>query len=371
MALDVIELTKELVRIESVSRNSNAAAADKLEAVLREAGFEVERLEYTDAVGVRKHNVIGRKGEGTGGIAFLSHLDTVPGTAWTSDAWDPRIEGTRMIGLGACDMKGPLAATVVAAAAVDAAKLKRAIIIVGSADEEVGLTGARQVAQESALLKESKPAHGVVAEPTSMVPVHAHKGGAFVRVTAHGRAAHTSQDTGISANFLIAPFLAEMAQLATRLKEDTSYHNPEFTPPTPGFNMTLTDYNTAGNITAAKTTATLGFRPSPNDRSADIIAEIEGRAKAYGFEVQTGLFPPFETSTAAPIIQASLAATGLDRSEVVPYGTEGGVYQNQMEVVILGPGDIAQAHTDGEWIELAQLHEAVEVYTRLIEQLCM
>jgi acetylornithine deacetylase len=113
------------------------------------------------------------------------------------------------------------------------------------------------------------------------------------------------------------------------------------------------------------------MRPAPNDRSADVVAEIEARAKHYGFEVQTGMFAPFYTSPDAAIVQASLAATGLDRSEVVPYGTEAGVYQNLMEVVILGPGDIAQAHTDGEWILLSQLHEAVEVYTRLIEQLCM
>lgn len=370
MALDVVELTKELVAIESVSRNSNAAAADRLEAVLRENGFATERLEYTDAAGVRKANVVGRKGEGTGGIAFLSHLDTVPGTAWTTDAWAPRIEGDRLVGLGACDMKGPLAATVVAAAAFDAAQLKHPLIVVGSADEEVGFAGARQVAAESAILQETRPEHGVVAEPTRLVPVHAHKGGGSVRVTAHGVAAHTSMDTGISANFLIAPFLAEMAELAQRLKADTSYHSPEFSPPTPGFNLTLTDYNTAGNITAAKTTATLGLRPAPHDRSADVVAEIEERARKYGFAVESRLGPPFQTSRDAAIVRAALAATGLDRSEVVPYGTEAAVYQRLMDVVILGPGDIAQAHTDGEWIELAQLHQAVEIYTRLIAQLC-
>lgn len=370
MALDVIDLTKALVAIDSVSRNSNAAAADRLEAIMRERGFETERLEYTDNNGVSKVNIVGRKGQGIGGLAFLSHLDTVPGTAWTSDAWAPRIEGDRLIGLGACDMKGPLAATVVAADTFDAARLNRPIIVVGSADEEVGFAGARQVASESRLLKEARPAHGVVAEPTTMVPVHAHKGGASVRVTAHGRAAHTSMDTGISANFLIAPFLAEMAELAKRLKADASYHNPEFSPPTPGFNLTLTDYNTAGNITAAKTTATLGLRPAPNDRSADIVAEIEARARHYGFEVESRIGKPFQTAPDAAIVRASLAATRLDRSQVVPYGTEAAVYQDLMDVVILGPGDIAQAHTDGEWIELAQLRRAVEVYTRLIEQLC-
>lgn len=370
MALDVIELTRELSAIESMSHNSNAAAADRMEEELRARGFATERLEYTDANGVRKVNIVGRKGEGSGGIAFLSHLDTVPGTGWTSDAWSPRIEGDRLVGLGVCDMKGPLAATIVAADAFAAADLKRAVIVVGSADEEVGAFGAQQVARESVLLKEAAPAHGVVAEPSRLIPIHAHKGGAFSRITAHGTAAHTSQDIGISANFLIAPFLAEMAELAKRLKSDTSYHNPEFTPPTPGFNMTITDYDTKGNVTAAKATATISFRPSPNDRSADIIAEIESRAKHYGLEVQSGLFPAFSTSPDAPIIRASLAATGMDRSEVVPYGTEAGIYQHLMNVVILGPGDIAQAHTDGEWIELAQLHRAVEVYKNLIAQLC-
>src|SRR5215204_6491117 len=99
MALDVVELTQELSRIESVSRNSNAAAANRLEEELRARGFVTERLEYSDANGVLKANVVGRKGEGTGGIAFLSHLDTVPGTGWTSDAWSPRIEGDRLVGL--------------------------------------------------------------------------------------------------------------------------------------------------------------------------------------------------------------------------------------------------------------------------------
>ena len=121
MPLDVLGLTKELVAIDSVSARSNAAAADRLEAEFRERGFEVERLEYDDAAGVRKVNLVARKGEGTGGLAFLSHLDTVPGTGWDRDPWSPIVEGDRLIGLGACDMKGPLAATLIAAEVFGAA----------------------------------------------------------------------------------------------------------------------------------------------------------------------------------------------------------------------------------------------------------
>jgi acetylornithine deacetylase len=368
--LDVVQLTRDLVGVKSVSQDSNAAVADLLEDVLRRCDFEVERLEYDDAAGVRKVNLVAKKGQGGGGLGFFSHLDTVPGTGWDRDPWTPAVEGDRLIGLGACDMKGPLAATLVAANAIDAARLKAPITIAATADEEVGYGGARQVVAESALFKAVRPRLGVVAEPTRLVPVHAHKGGASVRVTAHGVAAHTSTDRGVSANFLIAPFLAEMAELAQRLKSDPSYQNPEFDPPTLGFNMVLNDGGTAGNVTAARTTATLGLRPMPNDRSGEVIAEITERARRHGLEVTSTASTPFQVSPDTEIVRAALAATGAAQSRVVPYGTEAAVYKDHLDVVILGPGDIAQAHTNGEWIELAQLHQAVDVYTRMIERLC-
>ena len=65
-----------------------------------------------------------------------------------------------------------------------------------------------------------------------MTPVYAHKGFGRFLVTARGRAAHSSTGKGISANFLIAPFLAEMAELAERLNQDESFMNHEFDPPT-------------------------------------------------------------------------------------------------------------------------------------------
>jgi acetylornithine deacetylase len=237
--------------------------------------------------------------------------------------------------------------------------------------EERGLdAGALQVVNESALLRVTAPRYGVVAEPTRMVPVYAHKGGASVQVIAEGIAAHTSLDRGISANFLIAPFLAEMAQLAGRLKGDTSYGNALFDPPTLGFNMTLDGGGCKQNVTAARTVATLSMRPMPNDRSAEVIAEIVARAERHGFATKTSSFPPFSVSPDATIVRAALAATDEPMARVVPYGTEAFVYQDRMEVVILGPGDIAQAHTNGEWIELSQLARAVEVYSTMIANLC-
>lgn len=369
VALDVVKVTKDLVAVDSVSRNSNLPVAAVLEPILRAAGFTVERIAYTDADGVEKVNLVGVKGNGTDGLGFFSHVDTVPGAEWDRDPWSPVVENERLIGLGSCDMKGPLAATVVAAAQVDASRLKRPILIAATADEEIGYGGAKEVLARSEALQAAGLRHGVVAEPTSLTPVYAHKGGAMVYVTAHGVAAHTSLDRGVSANFLIAPFLVEMAEMAARLKDDPSYHRAEFNPPTLGFNMTIDDFGCKSNVTAPKSRASVGFRPMPNDRSADVLAEVQERAKRYGFEVTTSNNPPFAGSPDAPIVQAVVRATG-NTATTAPYGTEAVIFQEICDLVVLGPGDIGQAHTNGEWIAVSQLHDAVDVYTRLIDDLC-
>jgi acetylornithine deacetylase len=368
--LDVVSLTKDLVAIDSVSRQSNAAIAAALEPVLRRAGFTVERLEHRDANGELKINLIGVKGAGTGALGFFSHVDTVPGTGWDRDPWTPAVEGDRLIGLGSCDMKGPLAATIVAAASVDANSLTRPILLAATADEETSLQGAIEVMTRSELFRAANPRFGVVAEPTGLTPVYAHKGAALLYVTAHGVAAHTSTDRGVSANFLIAPFLAEMAELATCLKTDASFRRPEFDPPTPGFNMTLDDGGCKQNVTAAKTVCTLCFRPMPNDRTSDVVDYITERAHHHGLEIRTVVYPSFAVAPDAEIVRAALAATGAPAATTVPYGTEATYYQDALDLVILGPGNIAQAHTNGEWISVSELQTAVTAYTRMIESLC-
>ena len=370
-SLDVLELTKDLVRFQTVSSQDNTALTDYLEPIFAANGFELERIDYHDAKGVLKRTLVARKGTGEGGMGFFSHSDTVPGGGWTSDPWNPIVEGDRLIGLGACDMKGPLAASIVAAAPFDGASLSTSVIVAVTSDEEIGFHGAREMLERSELLRTAKLRYAIVPEPTSLAPVYAHKGGAGVEVTAHGLAAHTSTDAGVSANFLIAPFLAEMAELAKEIKRDTTYHRPEFVPPTPGFNMTIDDFGTAGNVFAVKSVASIGFRPMPGDRSEELMALIIARAEAHGLEVTTSrIAHGFSTDPASPIVQAVAAST--DRApKTVSYGTEAILYAAAgLESVVCGPGDIQQAHTNGEWIEIAQLNEAVEVYSRLIETFC-
>jgi acetylornithine deacetylase len=370
MTQDVLQLTKELVAIPSASNISNAEVSNFVEAQLKQIGFDVERLAYTEPTGEEKVSLVAKLGKGAGGIGFFSHSDTVPGDqGW--NPFDPVEQNGRLIGRGSCDMKGPLAATMIAAAQIDATKLRKPLYIVVTADEEVGYGGAYQVEKASAFFKKSWPTYGIVAEPTQMIPVYAHKGGIHVYVTAHGRAAHTSTDRGISANFLMAPFLAEMAALVPVFKSDERYLNHDFDPPTFGFNMVINDFGCKSNVTAAKTVCTLSLRTMPNVNHDEAVALITEKAHKYNLEVKTKGAGPFQVAPDAEIVQMALKVTGRQKAETVPFGTEAIVYQKYLQQVILGPGNIAQAHTVGEWIDVAQLTAAVDVYKRLIEMVCL
>jgi len=81
--------------------------------------------------------------------------------------------------------------------------------------------------------------------------------------------------------------------------------------------------------------------------------------------------PCFYIPPDAELVQAACRAAGVDRPAVVPFGTDAFHLQDSLELVILGPGNIAQAHTVGEWVEVAQLERAVTIYSQMIETLCL
>ena len=115
--IDLLELACDLVRIDSRSFISNLPVADRVEAAL--GGFDIERIDYTDASGVAKRALVAHRGP-MGGIALSGHMDTVPDTGWREDPWSARLDDGVMHGLGSTDMKGPVAAAIVAASSLPA-----------------------------------------------------------------------------------------------------------------------------------------------------------------------------------------------------------------------------------------------------------
>ncbi len=371
MRNEVIELAQELIAIQSESSLSNATISDFLQNWLEKHEFAVERICYADPNGVEKVNLIAKVGEGPGGLGFFSHSDTVPGNGEHWQPFSPRVEEGKLYGRGSCDMKGPLAASMIAVKSIDSSKLRRPLYIAIAADEEVGHVGAHFIQRASATFKENWPTWTVIPEPTEMVPVYAHKGGALITVTATGRAAHTSLDTGISANFLIAPFLAEMAELAKKMKSEERYKNREFDPPTNGFNLTINDGGCATNVTAAKCVANINFRLMPNDLHEELIGQIEATATRYNLAVTHRKLMPFFLPKDSQIVQAACRAVNVAAPINVPFCTEAEGYQKYTQCVIFGPGSVGQAHTVNEYVKIDQLELAVVAFQRMIVELCL
>ena len=369
MNIDVVELASKLIAMPSETPTSNRPISDFLRGVLEEGGFDVEEVTYIDPSGEEKVSLVGKKGAGTGGLGFFSHSDTVPGDAgW--EPFTPALENGRLVGRGSADMKGPLAASIAAACRINEDDLKRPLFLTVTADEEGGHVGAHDIVIRSQTLESGWPQYCIVCEPTELQPVYAHKGGAGITVTARGFAAHTSTDRGESANFKVAPFLADMAELVPVFRSEERFQNPLFDPPTNGFNLVISDGDTATNVTAARTVVRLSIRAMPDACFEEAVQMVVGRAEAHGLEVEYRSISPFFASADGPLAQAACRATGAAQAVTVPYGTEAECYQEYADALVLGPGNIAQAHTVGEWIAVDQLQEAVEVYTRLIEDLC-
>ncbi len=174
-------LAADLVSIDSRSAVSNLAVAERIEAELR--GFEVERLDYTDAAGVPKRALVAHRGQ-PGGHALSGHMDTVPETGWREDPWAPRLGAAEGVlhGLGSADMKGPLAACIMAARGVPD-RVPATLLI--TTDEETTKAGARAVAG-SEFARHLGLRGVLVAEPTGLVPVRGHRASVGITATAEG-----------------------------------------------------------------------------------------------------------------------------------------------------------------------------------------
>ena len=370
MKLDVIELTKTLVSIPSVSRMSNAPVADAVKSLFAGSDWEVEESAYVDPNGERKVNLVAKLGQGTGGLAFCSHNDTVPGQEQDWPAFTPEIRDGKLYGRGSCDMKGPLAATLVAALSIEPASLKKPIYIVATSDEEISLLGAKFLSETSEILRRDRPEYGIIAEPSRMMPVYSHKGFCTIQVKSLGRAAHSSTGLGESALLKAIPFLSYLVDLDKMLQEDESFMNSLYNPPHHTLNLTVNSGEAALNVMAPQTMIEISVRGMPDSRTDELVDMIIEKARSYGLEAQGRCTNVLFTPISSEIVQVCIELTGLD-PETVTYGTDGSYLMDVIEqLVILGPGDIALAHTVGEYVPVDELHQAVDVYKRLIEKLC-
>ena len=352
-------LAADLVAIDSRSAVSNLAVAERIEAELD--GFEIERLDYADAAGVAKRALVAHRGP-PGGYALSGHMDTVPETGWTEDPWEPRIADGVLHGLGSVDMKGAVAACILAARSVPEGVPATLLI---TTDEETTKAGARAVAGSA--LARSLGLRGIlVAEPTGLVPVRGHRSSVNITARAHGVQAHSSGAAGRNANWALIPFLAEMREIHLRLREDPALWDAAYDPPFTDFNLVVDNHGTAVNVTVPLATCRIKFRASRSLDREPILAAIRAAAERAGVELAMAAegLPP-ELAEDHPLVRAAVRLAGQP-ARTAAFGTDASELQALAPCVVLGPGEIATAHTPRECVELAALEAAVPLFAGLL-----
>ena len=359
----VAALAADLVRIDSRSSVSNLPVAERIEAML--GGFEIERLDFTDAAGVAKRAIVAHRG-GPGGMALSGHMDTVPDTGWREDPFSARTDAEGMMhGLGAADMKGPVAACIVAACGLRA---DVPVTLLITTDEETTKAGAALIAEHSALARRAALRGIVVAEPTGLTPVRGHRGTVNFRAVATGSQKHSSTGEGVNANLALIPFLAEMRALHDRLRADRAGWDEDYEPPFPDFNIVIDNHGTAINVTVARATARMKFRYSRGLDPAPVIAAVREAAARAGLELDFVVdgSPP-ELPADHPMVAAAVAVTGRPAC-TVPFGTDATRLNALAPCLVLGPGDIGVAHTPDERVPVAELAAAVPLFRALVSR---
>jgi acetylornithine deacetylase len=375
--VNAVDYASELIRFGSVSYFSNGPVTDYAEGVLRELGCETERIEYMDD-GVLKANVVGRFGDaGAGGLAYFGHTDVVPVDDWSiteHGPFDPVVRDDRLYGRGSTDMKGSIACMFAALRSLKDQTFKQPLYISCSSDEEIDHRGAIEIAKRSRLYREviEGGACGIVGEPTSLDVVYAHKGGCNVVVTSRGKAAHSSTREGVNANLAMIPFLQEIKALYKHTESDTSLMDTEFEPPTVCMNIGINDHTKAVNITAPQSVCTVCFRPMPGTDVDSLVDQIRSAADAHGIDFWLkNQNPPFRRDPGSDYVKRSVELSNGRPARTVAYGSEAGNFDEIENLVVLGPGDIAQAHKSDEWIALEQLEEGQRVYSSMVRQFCL
>lgn len=374
------ELLAELVRCDSSNppgREPNVASA--LGQRLEKTGFQV-RL---DPVIGERANLHAWLGQPSGGVAFVSHLDTVPaGDGWTSDPFDPVIRDEALVGLGACDPKASFASFVAACARLVESGWtpQHGVQIVGLVDEEERQRGVRAWVERAN--RDELPAFAIVGEPTRLDVVCAHKGDLYVEVEFKGRAAHSSDpEAGASALYAAAELALEIERLHA---DPISAGEPEH--PVTGrgtWSVGTTSAGTGISIVPERALLQIDRRFNPSDdpeRSVEIVRrlahQIADRRDGLRAETRTlQIAPAMETDPSTPAVIALLesAAPVTGRADPIGWGATcdaNMLSQAGVPVVVFGPGDLlAAAHRPNESVPLDEVERAVDIFAAAIPRI--
>ena len=335
--MDAVTLTRQLIDIESISGNE-AAVANYLYGELCRVGYATRKI----PVETDRFNVYATSPERPHpAVVFSTHMDTVPPFIPSSE------DASRIYGRGSCDAKGIIAAQIAAAERLRRQQIRVGLLfLVGEERDSLGAKMANEYARDLAPTERSK--YLVNGEPTENHLALASKGTLRVEVTATGRMAHSAYpELGESAIDKLIPAL-------TRLRAMVLPSDPQMGPCT--LNIGLIEGGRAPNVIPDYAHADLLYRlVGPSQDLRQQILQTAGKEVKVDFPLELP-FLRFRTIDGLPTM---IAAFTTDIPKLTNWG----------EPLLIGPGSIHVAHTDGEFIEKKQLAEAIDLYCAIAKQL--
>lgn len=388
--MDPLPLLQDLIRIPSVNpMGRDLTGPDYYETRLTEflVGFfrSLAVTFETQEIAPGRQNVVARidRPGARETIVLDAHQDTVPVDGMTIPPFEPRIEGDRISGRGSCDVKGGLAAMLAAFARVAKTpeRLLANVVMSCTVDEEFTATGVNRLAKSWSeaggcqLLRE-RPTLAIIAEPTDLDVVVAHRGATRWKVVTRGRACHSSEPTlGVSAIYRMAKVVSALEEFAAELPTLHPAH------PLCG-GSTLSVGRIQGgqsvNIVPDYCEIEIDRRVIPGEDPLGVMDELRDylRTKVdFDFE----MLPPWivglplgddeNGDLADRLLKVIASQVGLRKKVGVPYGTHASRFAAAgVPSVVFGPGSIRQAHTKDEWLPITELRQATDILEAFLTQ---
>ncbi len=393
MPAAALPLLRELIALPSVNPaflpgrealTGERRVADFLAATADRAGLELKWQEVFPGRSNLLIHLTPAGGKASRRILLAPHMDTVgvDGEA----RFQPVLKAGRLHGRGACDTKGSIAAYLAAMLEVAASgprPRETEIILTALVDEENNQSGSRALVKGTLLSSASPksarrtadqrgfPTFAIVGEPTLCKAVTAHKGDLWLRLTTHGKAAHGSKPhLGRNAIHAMARVIEELeTHYAAALKGRT---HPLLGHAT--VNVGTIVGGKQPNIVPDHCEITIDRRTLPSESDAAVFAEIKAilrrlHVDAELTDTKNAPCPALETDANLPLVRALMRCAGQRRPQGVHYFSDAAVLASGgIPSVLLGPGDIAQAHTADEWIEVAQLERATALLVKFLRE---
>lgn len=372
------EMLESLIASPSVSSThshldtSNLAVVNLLANWLDQIGFEVKIQTVSD----HKANMIARIGDGDDGLVLSGHTDTVPydDSLWLSDPFACTQKDDRLYGLGTSDMKSFFALAIAALQDINLDKLTRPLTILATADEESTMAGAKALLEDRHKLGQ----YCVIGEPTNLIPVRQHKGIFMESIRLTGQSGHSS-DPSLGNSALEGMHEIVQAILNFRDRLGTQFVNHDFAVPLPTLNLGHIHGGDNANRICGACELHYDLRLLPEmelnqirNALRDLIKDIAHRRNlACEFSSLFDGTPALSTPAGSEIVKMTEELT-RSTSQSVVFATEGPYFsQLGMETVVLGPGSIEVAHQANEFIEIEQLQQAINIYSALIQKICI